>query len=242
MSVKYEVLNKFLDIDYLETEFHRVTNDIKNIDIEYGIDVIFNYYRKFGFPHYTIRDDEKYDHMRKLKKFDVDTILDEDKIVQTMHCLRLAWTYFPHFWEVRCGGAKMSPMEIFLNDDTLKSTIRKTWNFELKHYKGEEGRDKNKFHENRFRQSLKIYSGTQSVSNFRPTAAKLIYEKNKLDIKPSMIQPIYEIKSLGKFKVKIFLHLDHQYKHNDNLHIEIVYPRSAQAQIFYVETHITKLK
>ena len=94
-----------------------------------------------------------------------------------MHCLRLAWTYFPHFWEVRCGGAKMSPMEIFLDDDKLKSTIRKTWNFELKHYKGEEGRDKNKFHENRFRQSLKIYSGTQSVSNFRPTAAKLIYEK-----------------------------------------------------------------
>ena len=68
-------------------------------------------------------------------------------------------------------------MEIFLDDDKLKSTIRKTWNFELKHYKGEEGRDKNKFHENRFRQSLKIYSGTQSVSNFRPTAAKLIYEK-----------------------------------------------------------------
>ena len=28
----------------------------------------------------------------------------------------------------------------------------------------------------------------------------------KLDIKPSMIQPITEIKSLGKFKVKIILH------------------------------------
>ena len=41
----------------------------------------------------------------------------------------------------------------------------------------------------------------------KPTEiAKLIYEKNKIDIKPSMIQPIYEIKSLGKFKVKIFLH------------------------------------
>ena len=41
----------------------------------------------------------------------------------------------------------------------------------------------------------------------KPTEiAKLIYEKNKLDIKPSMIEPIYEIKSLGKFKVKIFLH------------------------------------
>ena len=103
MSVNYEVLNKYLDIDSLELEFHKVTNDIRNIDMEYGMEVIFNYYRKFGFPHYTIRDEEKYEHMRKLKKFDVDTILDGDKIVQTM-LFKIIWTYFPHFWEVRCGN------------------------------------------------------------------------------------------------------------------------------------------
>ena len=41
----------------------------------------------------------------------------------------------------------------------------------------------------------------------KPTEiAKLIFEKEKIEIKPSMIQPIQEIKSLGKFKVKIFLH------------------------------------
>ncbi|MDC0353678.1 50S ribosomal protein L9 [Candidatus Pelagibacter sp.] len=41
----------------------------------------------------------------------------------------------------------------------------------------------------------------------KPTEiAKLIQEKNKIDIKPSMIQPLEEIKSLGKFKVKISLH------------------------------------
>ena len=41
----------------------------------------------------------------------------------------------------------------------------------------------------------------------KPTEiAKLIQENDKLDIKPSMIQPITEIKSLGKFKVKIILH------------------------------------
>ena len=41
----------------------------------------------------------------------------------------------------------------------------------------------------------------------KPTEiAKLIQEKNKIDIKPSMIQPVEEIKSLGKFKVKISLH------------------------------------
>ena len=41
----------------------------------------------------------------------------------------------------------------------------------------------------------------------KPTEiAKLIQEYNKLDIKPSMIQPMTEIKSIGKFKVKIILH------------------------------------
>ena len=41
----------------------------------------------------------------------------------------------------------------------------------------------------------------------KPTEiAKLIKEENKIDITPSMIQPVDEIKSLGKFKVKISLH------------------------------------
>ncbi len=41
----------------------------------------------------------------------------------------------------------------------------------------------------------------------KPTEiSKLILEESKLDIKPSMIQPLKEIKSLGKFKVKISLH------------------------------------
>ena len=43
--------------------------------------------------------------------------------------------------------------------------------------------------------------------SIKPTEiSKLIKEKEKLDITPSMIQPIKEIKSLGKFKVKISLH------------------------------------
>ena len=41
----------------------------------------------------------------------------------------------------------------------------------------------------------------------KPTEiSKIIYELNKIEIKPSMIQPVTEIKSLGKFKVKISLH------------------------------------
>ena len=41
----------------------------------------------------------------------------------------------------------------------------------------------------------------------KPTEiSKLIQDENKIDIKPSMIQPVEEIKALGKFKVKITLH------------------------------------
>ena len=41
----------------------------------------------------------------------------------------------------------------------------------------------------------------------KPTEiSKLLQENDKLDIKPSMIQPKTESKSLGKFKVKIILH------------------------------------
>ena len=41
----------------------------------------------------------------------------------------------------------------------------------------------------------------------KPTEiSKLILENSKLEVKPSMIQPVKEIKSLGKFRVRISLH------------------------------------
>ena len=41
----------------------------------------------------------------------------------------------------------------------------------------------------------------------KPTEiSKIINETSKIEIKPSMIQPVKEIKSIGKFKVKIYLH------------------------------------
>ncbi len=43
----------------------------------------------------------------------------------------------------------------------------------------------------------------------KPTEiSKIIYEKEKIDINPSMIQPLKEIKSIGNFKVLISLHPD----------------------------------
>ena len=43
----------------------------------------------------------------------------------------------------------------------------------------------------------------------KPTEiSKLIFEKDKIEIKPSLIQLVKEIKTLGTFKVKINLHSD----------------------------------
>tara|TARA_R110000824_G_scaffold63586_1_gene167095 strand:- start:26 stop:1120 length:1095 start_codon:yes stop_codon:yes gene_type:complete len=172
-KVNYDTLGKFLDYDKEELKFDEVVSDIRNIDIDYGIDVIFKHYRKHGFPHYKITEQEKHEHMRKLMKFDHTTIINGDELIQTMHCLRLAWSYFPQFWKVKCGKAKMTPWDNFHDDEKLKKVIRKVWIYLQKF---NSNRENIRFTENRFRQMLKMYEGTQAVSNFRPTAAKYIYE------------------------------------------------------------------
>ena len=47
--------------------------------------------------------------------------------------------------------------------------------------------------------------------SIKPTEiSKLIYDVENIDIKPSLIQPLKEIKSIGTFKVKIDLHSEIQ--------------------------------
>ena len=110
----HKVLKNFFDYDQTELDFSEVTYNVGNHDKDYCIDVILKYFRKYGFPYYTITEDEKYKHMKQLCKFSTKDILKEDdRIEQTMHALRLAWSYFPHSWEVQCGKSKMSPMGVF---------------------------------------------------------------------------------------------------------------------------------
>ena len=47
--------------------------------------------------------------------------------------------------------------------------------------------------------------------SIKPTEiSKLIFENEKIEIKPSLIQPLKEIKSIGTFKVKVDLHSEVQ--------------------------------
>ncbi len=56
-----------------------------------------------------------------------------------------------------------------------------------------------------------ITENNDLYGSIKPTEiSKLVYENENIEIKPSLIQPLKEIKSLGTFKVKIDLHSEVQ--------------------------------
>jgi hypothetical protein len=169
--INYTTFAKFVEHDELELEYERICKNINLItDVPSALETIFRYHRKRGFPHYEVNDQQKAEDMKTLSEFDESTLFRDGYIDQSMHCLALAWSYFPHWVEVRCGNSKMRPIDYWDFDEKLKEIIRKTWNWHLKHSDG-------KFTLNRLRQNFKIYGGNQTVSNFRPSAAKYIYNR-----------------------------------------------------------------
>lgn len=127
------------------------------------VEETFNYYRKHGFPYYPTDKKTRDNNFKKFMEYKEPVLIDK-KLKQTMHGLNLAWSYFPHMWNITCNGLK-TPMELFSNDDTLKAVIKKRMRM------GDNMSDAG------LRKMLKIYTGTQCVSNFRPTSAKALYDK-----------------------------------------------------------------
>ena len=98
------------------------------------------------------------------KYFETHDLIKDGIIKQTMHCLGTAWTYFPHAWDIKCNG-KNTPMEVYSSDELFMKAITKR----LKRgtYVTDSG----------IRKELKTTTGAQSVSNFRPSASRAIYDK-----------------------------------------------------------------
>ena len=139
-------------------------------DTDEAVEMLFDYYRMTGFPNYC-RD--RYDPMRELEgviEFDDERVFDGYDVGQTMHALGFLWTYFPHWVDVTYRTQSNSLMDNWNDDDKLRSLIRKTYVWQLKYGRGV-------FTTNRIRQNAKVYCSKQSVSNFRPTAAKALYNR-----------------------------------------------------------------
>lgn len=126
--------------------------------------LIFDYYRQEGFPYYPTDKETRDKDYNKLLKYDRSSLIEDGVVKQTMHGLGLAWSFFPDAWNVKCGG-RMTPYEAFMDDEIFMKIIQKR--LKMGTYISDSG----------IRKMLKIYSGVQSVSNFRPTAAAALYDE-----------------------------------------------------------------
>jgi hypothetical protein len=137
--------------------------NMSDVELEKFIQKIFTYYREYGFPYYSTDIKIRNKEFLSLINYDRSKVFENDIIKQTMHGLGLPWSYFPHAFNVKSND-KMTPYEAFMNDEIFMKVIHKR--LKMGTYMSDSG----------IMKMLKIFSGVQGVSNFRPTAAAAIYD------------------------------------------------------------------
>ena len=161
-------------------------------ELEENINSIYDFWQTKGFPLYSTDETWRKQKMSKLRAVDCKNLLTQDKVIKPhQEGLSLAWSYMPHSFAIRCGKMR-TPMEIYENEEHFKKGIKKllTGSFfgkmsvdDLKPvsydlmgaetYRSEGAKHKA---ESTMRSLLRRYTGTQCVSNFRPTAAACLYQ------------------------------------------------------------------
>ena len=137
-----------------------------------NIKEVHDSWKQKGFPYYPKDSKWRNDIFNQLINFKRDTLVDRrNKIIgQSAHGLNLAWSYMKHAWGIKCGKMK-TPMEIWEDEEHLTKGLNKilTGTFFMK-------KPAHMITESDMRSMLRRYSGTQMVSNFRPTAAAAMYD------------------------------------------------------------------
>jgi len=129
------------------------------------VDRSFRYWRARGFPHYRLSPPEIAAEFSRLGAYDVSEVFAGSEVKGSPVGLRLANYFHPQMWGVKMVGVR-SPKERFVDDDKLRSVIRKALRIFTERFA---------VNASNLRRMLQTYSRTARVSNFRPTAAKAIY-------------------------------------------------------------------
>ena len=160
-------------------------------ELQSNIDMIYEYWKKRGFPYYATDKEYRKAQFKVLQQTDFKGLLTQEKVIKPNQTgLSLAWSYMPHSFGIRCGKMR-TPMEIYESEEHFKKGIRKllTGSFFGKQsvntlmpvmanlYDDDLGASAESKHksESVMRSLLRRYTGTQCVSNFRPTAAACLY-------------------------------------------------------------------
>lgn len=152
------------------TDFIRY-DEVSNQKVDHKIKLSedLNEIRKHGFPYYVFKKDEYLDTFRRLKLLNYTDLIDIDNkrgaiiLKSNSGFSSLASVFFPYMFQTPVTG-KMTPMEAFYSDKLLTRSVMLC----KKNY--------NKPTYSSLRSILKLVSGVQCVSNFRPDVAKFIYE------------------------------------------------------------------
>ncbi|HEX3127423.1 MAG TPA: hypothetical protein VH394_08840 [Thermoanaerobaculia bacterium] len=126
----------------------------------------FLYWRGRGFPHYRLTDEEIVRGYRNVARKPPERILLGEEIQMSMAGLEVANSFHPQMWGVPVRRAR-SPLERFENDQVLRRVLRRC----LEVWPG-----RFSVNASNLRRMLTTFSHTARVSNFRPTAAKALYE------------------------------------------------------------------
>ncbi len=136
------------------------------------IQQVYDEWREKGFPYYSTDDDWRNQRFEQLMNYKRDVLVDRrTKVIgQTQHGQSLAWSFMEHAWGIQCGKMH-TPMDIWNDEEKLKHGISKLLNGvffpkTLPH----------KITDSLMRLMLRRVTGTQMVSNFRPTAAAALYD------------------------------------------------------------------
>ena len=165
--------------------------DVSGEQLEHNINQVYSYWSQRGFPYYPTDKSWRQEKFDTLMKTDYKSLISESGVIKpNLTGLSLAWSYMPHSFGIRCGKMK-TPMEIYESEEDFKKGIKKllTGSFfgifnitdlmpVSQNLFGEmtETSPQAKFKsESTMRSLLRRYTGTQCVSNFRPTSAAALY-------------------------------------------------------------------
>jgi len=127
------------------------------------VDILFQYHRSNGFPHIKMTNEQRDERMKRLIKSPL--VIENDTIPLNYVGMDLANSFHHHLEEGKYSyGKMMSPVEAYNDDEKFKDCINR-W-LELG----------NKPNRSGIRRILRTRNGVRGVCNFRPTAAKYIYD------------------------------------------------------------------
>lgn len=128
------------------------------------IQLLFEYYRKTGFPHTHLTDEQKTNRMNRIINTK-SVLLPNDELQQNSVGVELPNAFHPGMESVEYSSGNLkSPLATYKDDDSFLDSIKRWLDL-----------DKSP-HPAGIRRILRTRNGTRGVTNFKPAISKYIYE------------------------------------------------------------------